>query len=116
MQPRRPEQARVLQVALAPAPVAGGELDEVRRRVLVAAREVVGHAHGPAAAADEGGYAQGVKVRVLQRTDTTALGQPVAYPVTDSAEVTAVEVEIPPGGETGWHRHPFPGYAYVLSG
>ena len=32
-----------------------GELDEVGRRVLVAAGQVVGHAHGVAAAADEGG-------------------------------------------------------------
>jgi quercetin dioxygenase-like cupin family protein len=27
-----------------------------------------------------------------------------------------LEVEIPPGKETGWHKHPMPGYAYVLSG
>ena len=25
-------------------------------------------------------------------------------------------VEIPPGGETGWHLHPVAVYAYVLSG
>lgn len=25
-------------------------------------------------------------------------------------------VEIPSGGETGWHFHPVPVYAYVLSG
>jgi quercetin dioxygenase-like cupin family protein len=30
--------------------------------------------------------------------------------------VTALEVEIAPGKETGWHKHPVPGYAYVLSG
>ena len=38
------EQPGVLQVALAPAAVARRELDEVRRRLLVAAAEVVGHA------------------------------------------------------------------------
>ena len=31
-------------------------------------------------------------------------------------EVTALIVEIPPGGNTGWHSHPIPVYAYVLSG
>ena len=25
-------------------------------------------------------------------------------------------VEIPGGAETGWHEHPFPCYAYVVSG
>jgi len=25
-------------------------------------------------------------------------------------------VELPPGAETGWHTHPVPVYAYVLSG
>jgi quercetin dioxygenase-like cupin family protein len=61
-------------------------------------------------------YASGVKVRVLQRADTNAVGQSVDYPEVDSAEVSAIEVEIPPGGETGWHTHPFPGYAYLLAG
>ena len=53
VQQRCAEQTGVLQVALAPAAVAGGELDQVRRRGSAAA-EVVGHPHGIAAAPDEG--------------------------------------------------------------
>ncbi len=59
---------------------------------------------------------EGVTVTSLKKTTTTTNGQKVSYPVTDSPEVTAVLVEIPAGGETGWHLHPIPVYAYVLSG
>ncbi len=62
------------------------------------------------------GYTGNIKVRTLMKTDTTSVGQRVHYPDIDSAEVTAIEVEIPPGGETGWHRHPVPGYGYILEG
>lgn len=62
------------------------------------------------------GYTGNIQVRVLLKTDTTSVGQPIEYPDVDSAEVTAIEVVIPPGGETGWHRHPVPGYGSVLSG
>lgn len=62
------------------------------------------------------GYKPAIRVSPLLRTSTTAAGQPIAYPRTDAPEVTAVLVEIPPGAETGWHKHPFPCYAYVLSG
>src|SRR5262249_34475563 len=61
-------------------------------------------------------YAQDVKVTPLLQTTTTTLGQLIEYPKTDRPEVTALEVEIPPGKETGWHKHPVPGYAYVLAG
>jgi len=59
---------------------------------------------------------EGVKVTPLKKTTTTTSGQKVTYPKTDAPEVTAVLVEIPVGGETGWHMHPVPVYAYVLSG
>jgi quercetin dioxygenase-like cupin family protein len=59
---------------------------------------------------------EGVKVTPLKKTTTTTTGQKVSYPKTDAPEVTAVLVEIPVGGETGWHLHPVPVYAYVLSG
>jgi quercetin dioxygenase-like cupin family protein len=57
-----------------------------------------------------------IQTRVLLRSDTTWVGHAIAYPATDSALVTAIEVTIQPGGETGWHWHPFPGYAYILEG
>ena len=62
------------------------------------------------------GYNQGVTSEVLKKAATTANGKKIAFPVTDKAEVTAAMVSITPGAETGWHRHPMPVYAYVLSG
>jgi quercetin dioxygenase-like cupin family protein len=52
---------------------------------------------------------------VLQSA-TTAGGTPIAYPKTDSAEVTALMLDIGPGGETGRHMHPYPTFVYVLEG
>jgi quercetin dioxygenase-like cupin family protein len=52
---------------------------------------------------------------VLQ-SGTTAGGTPIAYPKTDSAEVTALMLNIGPGGETGRHMHPYPTFVYVLEG
>ena len=52
---------------------------------------------------------------VLQ-SGTTAGGTSIAYPKTDSAEVTAVVLDIGPGGETGRHMHPYPTFVYVLEG
>lgn len=62
------------------------------------------------------GYTKQIAVTQLLRTTKTASGEPVAYPMTGSPEVTAVMVEIPPGAETGWHQHPYLCYAYILSG
>jgi quercetin dioxygenase-like cupin family protein len=52
---------------------------------------------------------------VLQ-SGATIGGVPIAYPKTDSAEVTALRLEISPGGETGRHMHPYPTFVYVLEG
>jgi quercetin dioxygenase-like cupin family protein len=64
----------------------------------------------------EEGYLRRVVVTPLLRRTTTAADQPIVYPSTQQPEVTAVLVEIPPGAETGWHVHPVPAYAYILSG
>ena len=66
------------------------------------------------ASADQ--YSGGVQARVVLKTKTTSNGQPIAYVKSDSPEVTVMTVELPPGAETGWHTHPVPVYAYVLSG
>ncbi len=58
----------------------------------------------------------GVRVTKLLTSTTTANGQKLAYLRTDRPEVTALIVEIPPGGETGWHLHQVPVYAYMLAG
>ena len=54
-------------------------------------------------------------VTPLLETSQTIIGQPFAYP-TGKAKVTAVIVTVPPGGETGWHEHAVPLFAYVLDG
>jgi quercetin dioxygenase-like cupin family protein len=61
-------------------------------------------------------YEKRVQVTPLLRTTTTSAGQPIVYPEIADPEVTAMLVEIPAGAETGWHKHPFPCYAYILSG
>jgi quercetin dioxygenase-like cupin family protein len=52
---------------------------------------------------------------ILQSGVTNA-GGPIIYPATDSAEVTALRVDIGPGGETGRHMHMYPAFVYVLEG
>ena len=61
-------------------------------------------------------YAAAVRVKPLLQATTTASGQPIQYPTTDRPEVRMLMVEIPPGTETGWHKHPSHCYAYVVSG
>ena len=46
----------------------------------------------------------------------TVVGETLNYPVGAPAKVTAVIVTVPPGGETGWHRHPVPLFGYILQG
>ena len=104
------EQAGVLQVALAPAAVAGGELDQVRRRVLVAAGEVVGHPHRPAAAAQEGGLDEVVaEDQPAERGLAGQLGQAAAVgegPGADDGVVAPVVAGVAePGAQAaGEHR------------
>ena len=59
---------------------------------------------------------ENLTVTPIRKTTTTTDGRKVAYPKTEMPEVTAITVEIPVGGETGWHTHPVPVYAYVLAG
>jgi quercetin dioxygenase-like cupin family protein len=59
---------------------------------------------------------QNVEVKKLLVTTTTTNGDKIKYLKTDYPEVTALIVRIPPGGSTGWHKHPVPVYAYVMEG
>jgi quercetin dioxygenase-like cupin family protein len=61
-------------------------------------------------------YQQGVKVEKLLQTDTTVIGQKISYPNFANAEVTMCKVSIPPGEQTGWHKHEIPVFAYVMQG
>jgi quercetin dioxygenase-like cupin family protein len=51
----------------------------------------------------------------ILKTDKTATGQPVAFPHHHAA-VTASTVVLPAHADTGWHKHPYLRYAYVLEG
>lgn len=56
-----------------------------------------------------------VKVTKLLQSPSSWSGAALVYP-NGQAEVTALLVEIAPGGETGWHLHPLPSFGYVLEG
>lgn len=56
------------------------------------------------------------KATPVLQSGVTVSGAPLAYPRTDSAEVTALLLEIGPGGETGRHMHPNPTFVYLLEG
>ncbi len=57
-----------------------------------------------------------VRSTTILTSSVASNGQKLSYLRTDNPEVTAKIVEIDPGGETGWHTHPVPVYAYMLSG
>ena len=52
----------------------------------------------------------------ILHSGATVEGAAIAYPKTDSAELSAVRLDIGPGGETGRHMHPYPTLVYVLEG
>jgi quercetin dioxygenase-like cupin family protein len=57
-----------------------------------------------------------VEVQKLITSSTSSNGEPLRYLQTAQPEVTALVVHFPPGGSTGWHKHPVPVYAYMLEG
>ncbi|NTW88721.1 MAG: cupin domain-containing protein [Desulfobulbaceae bacterium] len=61
-------------------------------------------------------YNKEVKLDVLLKTDTTSIGQRIIYPNFENDEVSVLKVTIPPGKGTGWHKHTFPVFAYILKG
>ncbi len=56
------------------------------------------------------------KATPILQSGVTVSGATLSYPKTDSAEVTALLLEIGPGGETGRHMHPNPTFVYMLEG
>jgi quercetin dioxygenase-like cupin family protein len=61
------------------------------------------------------GEAQSAERMVLS-TGTTVTGEPIRYPTGTPAHVTAVEITLAPGQQTGWHMHPVPLFGYILEG
>ncbi|MFT3828217.1 MAG: cupin domain-containing protein [Opitutaceae bacterium] len=85
------------------------------RRVVASALLLVTLA-APARDNSAAEYNNAVRATPLLRTTTDVAGHPLAYPTGGAAEVTGLLVELPPGGETGWHKHTVPCFAYILSG
>jgi quercetin dioxygenase-like cupin family protein len=56
-----------------------------------------------------------VSVEPLLKTSSSWDGTPLAYPK-GTAEVSALIVEVAPGGQTGWHLHTVPSVAIMLEG
>jgi quercetin dioxygenase-like cupin family protein len=49
-------------------------------------------------------------------TGSTVLGEPIRYPSEAPAKITALEITLEPGQQTGWHTHPAPMFGYILDG
>ena len=56
-----------------------------------------------------------IAATTIFRSTVTAAGQPIVF-LTGKTEVAALMVDLPAGADTGWHKHPWPRYAYVMSG
>lgn len=61
-------------------------------------------------------YDASVQAKVVLQTEATTNGDPITYLKTDHPKITVMTVAIAPGAKTGWHSHPVPVYAYVMSG
>jgi quercetin dioxygenase-like cupin family protein len=56
------------------------------------------------------------EMRTLLSTGSTIAGEPIRYPSEAPAVITAVEIMLRPGQQTGWHTHPVPLFGYILEG
>jgi quercetin dioxygenase-like cupin family protein len=56
-----------------------------------------------------------VQSRTLMETLSSWDGKGLTYPA-GTPKITALEIELAPGADTGWHLHPVPSLAYILEG
>ena len=61
-------------------------------------------------------YDKGILIEPLLKSDTTVTGDGFHYPGTENDEVTVLKITFKPGQSTGWHKHDFPVFAYVMKG
>jgi quercetin dioxygenase-like cupin family protein len=61
-------------------------------------------------------YNKDIIIEPILKTDTTTIGQKIIYPHFADDEITILKVTILPGKSTGWHKHEFPVFAYILKG
>jgi quercetin dioxygenase-like cupin family protein len=59
---------------------------------------------------------RGRTTKPLLKATRTVIGQRLIYPRKGTPAIESMIVEIAPGGESGWHLHPYPTYVYVLQG
>lgn len=83
----------------------------MRMRILIPALLIMGPATVDAVWAR-----QGIKSTPVFKSSATAVGQPIQFPKMQKPEIAANLVEIVPGGESGWHKHPAPRYLHILEG
>lgn len=53
---------------------------------------------------------------LLDKATTTVLDQLLTYPSATQAQVSSSIITLPPGVQTGLHKHEAPMYAYILEG
>ncbi|MBI4512869.1 MAG: cupin domain-containing protein [Gemmatimonadetes bacterium] len=71
----------------------------------------------PGPAQEMGQGPMGFKAMAVLQATTTASRQLIAYPTGGTPEITALLIEIAPGGQTGLHKHPTAApFVYVLEG
>ena len=115
MQPRRADQRQMLHIALAPAAVAGCEVEQVGRALLVGALQIGGQVHGPAAPAQQGAF-QGVVAhhlpaeRLGARQDRQGAGLGEGARAHDRVVAPVAAFRTRPPGQAG------PGHATVQAG
>jgi quercetin dioxygenase-like cupin family protein len=56
------------------------------------------------------------RVTPLLTTGKTVMDEPIVYPTSAPAKLTAAIVEMEPGAETGWHTHGVPLTGLILDG
>lgn len=56
-----------------------------------------------------------IQARTLMETLSSWDGKGLQYPA-GIPKVTALEIVVAPGADTGWHLHPVPSLAYILEG
>jgi len=69
-----------------------------------------------AAISEEAAQPQAYPAVSLLSTSTNVLGEPIHYPTTGPAQVTAAIVTLAPGEKTSIHKHGVPLLAYILEG
>jgi quercetin dioxygenase-like cupin family protein len=57
-----------------------------------------------------------LEVRTVMSTDRTVTDELIQYPSGAPAHLTAVEIVLQPGQQTGWHIHSVPLFGYILEG